>query len=158
RLRRMSDHVGIGIDGSNPLGFLAAIGTFAVLSRSFGVGQVSMSWVQGPGWMPFWCLPGQTDEGDFLEAVGQGLTSTTEFQLGANTNITLAPEEFRRFLVEASITATLEARSRLDILASYGCESVVNRNEQIEITRLCMITGQGHQDFLRTIQLLCEST
>jgi hypothetical protein len=111
-----------------------------------------------PGWRPVWRIVGETTEDDLLDALSHGLTNTDEFLLGANANIRLPPADFRQFVLEASTGATCRERRRIDILAAYGCESVVRRKEGIEISALCMITGQGHQDFLRTIGALIERT
>lgn len=42
-----------GLDGSNPLGFLAALGLFQVVDKAYTSGQTKLQWIQGAGtWIP----------------------------------------------------------------------------------------------------------
>src|SRR5580658_7233878 len=53
-----------GIDGSNLLGYLAALGTFRVLSTVQDGAEVRMGWSQNSGWTPIVFHPAiQTEEG-----------------------------------------------------------------------------------------------
>jgi CRISPR-associated endonuclease/helicase Cas3 len=68
-----------GLDGSNPLGFLAALGLFRVLDQSCGPGELRMSWVSSGGtWAPV--LHSTADPGLEENAI---LTSLTERLINA---------------------------------------------------------------------------
>ena len=47
----MSEHVLEGIEGSNPLGFLSALGTLVALDEQWP-GLVNLSWVKTSGYRP----------------------------------------------------------------------------------------------------------
>ncbi|QDV54240.1 helicase Cas3 [Rosistilla oblonga] len=79
--KRRTELLLTGIDGTRPLGFLAALGTFATLSRAFPEASLQFAWIsQHGGWRPmltsFDDLP--IDRDIVLDAVLQQLTSEDE--------------------------------------------------------------------------------
>ena len=152
----MSEHLAIGPEGSNPLGFLCALGAFCVLSRALHDRDVRMSWKWQAGWKPVWHLTGSATKGELCSALSGALTRGQEFLLANKADLTLSADEFRVFVVEASARATLADSKRADILAAYGCEAITDRKGGIRKTALCFITGQGHQHFLGAIRALAE--
>ncbi len=59
------------LDGANPLGFLAAIGTVALLSETDS--SVKIGWRPRARWMPFLFSPNQLEESKVLRCIGQKL-------------------------------------------------------------------------------------
>jgi hypothetical protein len=77
--------------------------------------------------------------------------------LGQNLSVT--SNEFRAFVGGAADAATLVDRTFADFAASYGCEVLVERKQdRIQSTPFCFITGSGHQHFLETMANLMEQT
>ncbi|WP_218934480.1 type I-G CRISPR-associated helicase/endonuclease Cas3g [Rosistilla ulvae] len=76
--KKRTELVLAGIDGTRPLGFLAALGTFATLSRAFPERPLQFAWIsQNGGWRP---MIGSLDElsldsDTVLDALLQQLTS-----------------------------------------------------------------------------------
>jgi len=61
-----------GLDGSNPLAFLAALGTLSVLTRTWPDSRIRMSWNQaGTTWHPTLHTGNHTDEQAVVETVNQ---------------------------------------------------------------------------------------
>ncbi|MCO6438182.1 MAG: hypothetical protein J5J06_13895 [Phycisphaerae bacterium] len=67
-----------GLDGSNPLGFLAALGLLRVLAESRDHRAVFMHWVEGPGtWVPEISIhpAGELSEDDVLDHLSESLAA-----------------------------------------------------------------------------------
>jgi hypothetical protein len=60
-----------GLDGANPLGFLAAVGTLAVLAESNL--QVKLGWRSGARWMPYLTSPQPLDNSEVLQRIAKRL-------------------------------------------------------------------------------------
>lgn len=62
-----------GLDGTNPLGFLAALGAFRILSQSRPYGRASMKWTpRGGTWIPCLCDT-SLSVAEFLDVLVTGL-------------------------------------------------------------------------------------
>ena len=59
----------IGIDGANPLAFLAALGAFRILTETLQNGKVSMAWQPGRTWHPVLRLKQDLDEKMIVEVI-----------------------------------------------------------------------------------------
>lgn len=71
-----------GLNGANPLAFLAALGTIASL-RSVGHTEVRLGWIQGLTWVPRLHIVGVNDEGDLADLLvdvlrGKAITDEAE--------------------------------------------------------------------------------
>lgn len=62
----------VGLDGSNPLGFLAALGTVVSLAEARD-GQPKLRWRLGHHWVPILEVSGVNDEDDLCRSVADGL-------------------------------------------------------------------------------------
>lgn len=123
-----------GLDGSNPLGFLAAVGTLCILGDAFA-GPVRLGWrsVQG-SWKPLLAGCG-SDEQEVCEAVLQALKNapTKVFDIGREIRKEKGKEkEFNKFpfaryrfvreLKTRQGNACPASRRDLDFLAGFGTE------------------------------------
>jgi len=61
-----------GLDGTNPLGFLAALGTARVLERQ-GRGEIRLGWQRRATWAPALEAPSFADPDALIGAVADGL-------------------------------------------------------------------------------------
>jgi hypothetical protein len=152
----MGEHLGLGPDGSNPLGFLCALGAFLVLSEAFPAADVRLSWRWSGGWRPVWKLDITDSQPEICDTIFKALTDGDEYMLGGKADLNLLPNEFRLLLLEAAASATMTERKRADILAAYGCEATLDRKGNIRRTALCLINGQGHQHLLTAITALAK--
>jgi hypothetical protein len=146
------------LDGSNPLAFLAALGTLRVAHLSDSAASVMMSWERISGcWRPR--LHGF---GDDEQAVCAKLMQAHWSPVGTfesiGKNLTVPADVFTRFAESAHDAATLQDRRAADFAAAFGCETCVDAEKgRIEYTDLCFITGSGHQDFLGTMVSLARN-
>ena len=151
-----------GIDGANPLAFLAALGTLRGLAIAWPEREVKLWWEPRDAWRPRLSIHGAPPS---REDVLAGLTDFAEMRpghvaLNIGDNLTVAPDAFRNAAKDAVHTAapSYAARSAADFIAGFGCEAVTerNRSDRIQDTALRTLRGAGHQHFLRTMRELSE--
>lgn len=156
----MSDEILLrALDGSNPLAFLAALGTLRLLHLSRPDVGVRMCWERLDGfWRPR--LEGlRVDEDALCDVLIDGPWAPVEVFERLGTNLTVPSEQFAPFVGEANRLATRQDRRAADFAAAFGCETCEDqRKGRIRYTDFCFITGSGHQDFLGTIGALAKST
>lgn len=163
----MSNYNGIllkGLDGSNPLAFLAALGTLRTLTLALPGEAVKMNWEQSEGaWRPrVRCsLSGDTDA--MIERLHQLLAEATHrasFAIGDNLN--LPADVFREHLLKAteSVQPLAEPMTRVDadFLAAFGSDAVRNDDGTMQDTALRTMSGAGHQHFLKRFRELVAKT
>ena len=120
-----------GLDGSNPLGFMAAVGLLQVLDDSTECADpVRLGWtVTQAGWRPL--LAGCVSEDEVCAAVEAVLhaASTAIFDIGKiqrgkkqSNKFPFTAERFVAALEAATRSARSEARRDVDLLASFGNE------------------------------------
>ncbi|MBL8216014.1 MAG: hypothetical protein JNK87_35150 [Bryobacterales bacterium] len=145
-----------GIDGSNPLGYLAALGTLRLLSQQHPA--VRMHWTRDTAaWRPV--LSGIDLASDALIAAllaAPAFPAIESAPLGKN--ITVEPAKFSEFVQKAEASLHPSGnRIPADFAAAFGSEVCVDKDKnRIEYTLLCFITGSGHQDFLETARTLLK--
>lgn len=218
-----------GLDGSNPVNFLAALGVLATLSSSDDRHDVRISWRERIGvWHPVvhWVtgdvsqiaqalavqlkcpftpdpaaealreqrqksfdvkkkqfkdavqelkrkkLRGKERDEEFansvapveagladcrsrwLEALRQCVPSM-EMSLGKHLNA--EQSELRETLQDAMREASVENRTVIDLLASFGSDACsMAKSDRMEASPFCFVTGSGHQYFLDTARQLTE--
>jgi hypothetical protein len=154
----MSDGVLLrALDGSNPLGFLAALGTLRLLHLGEPVGGAKMRWEPAGGfWRPRLASL-EAGEDELCELLANASWAPVESFEQLGRNLTVPKEKFRKFVSEASQLATRDDRRTADFAAAFGCETCEDKKrDRIKYTDLCFITGSGHQDFLGTIASLAD--
>lgn len=168
----MSDGILLrGLDGSNPLAFLAALGTLRTLTLALPDETVKMSWEDRDlntnehygAWRPrAWCsLAGDGDA--MVEAMEDLLSRASDracFTIGDNLN--LPANEFRSHLLKSvedeKALTTPVARDNVDFLAAFGSEAVANEDGTMQDTALRTMSGAGHQHFLKFFRELVSKT
>ena len=154
----MSDGVQLcALDGSNPLAFLAALGTLRLVHLSNPSAEVRMCWERCRGfWSPK--LQGlDTDEDRLCEVLLRAPWAPAKRFEQIGNNLTVSSKSFSPFVREAQKCATRHDRRTADFAAAFGCETCEDKQkDRIEYTDLCFTTGSGHQDFLGTMSALAE--
>ena len=148
-----------GLDGGNPLGFLAAVGTLRTIALAEPQSDWRMKWVeQEARWLPE--ISGQraitTEAFIDLLMLALRLDSTIEFDFGNNLSVT--PETYVKVVKEAQFRALKNDRRYADFVAAFGCEVLTNDNGKIQDTGLRTMSGAGNQHFLGTMKQLVSST
>lgn len=155
----MSEHEGVGPDGANLLGFLAAVGTLVTLTHAWPERNVRMSWVRRVAWRPVWHVEADSTEDELLDALYRELArraDAPEFnELG--DSLPVEADVFRRSAYRAAESATPSDRRFADFLAAFGCDAVTDREGRIQDTALRAVGG-GKQRFLAFMRTLARET
>ena len=149
-----------GLDGSNPLGFLAAVGTLRTVGLAEPEAAWRMKWLVRDGvWAPA-MLSDRPASADALIDLLYGRLrrkSTPEFDFSKNLNVN--PKTFRDEAVSAQQQAQLQDRIHADFVAAFGCEiHTTDKGKSIQDTALRTMSGAGHQHFLGTMKQLTQKT
>jgi hypothetical protein len=154
-----------GLDGSNPLAYLAALGALRMTSLAFPQRQVRMRWKNDSGgWRPHLAAEGTLDSDEWLDALDKVLRGETgQPAFGISSDLNMPCSDFRAVATEAQTTATKEDRNFADFIAGFGSEvveSLVNgkRTGIIADTAFRTMSGAGHQHFLGFMSHLEKQT
>ncbi|MCS6976082.1 MAG: hypothetical protein NZM31_03600 [Gemmatales bacterium] len=143
-----------GLDGTNPLGFLAALGTLRVLSLQKP--GVKLAWqLAGGTWRPviFGVQTALPDLGAELYAAIQTLDHSA---WSIDKRLPFSAKLLRQHAQEAARSASYSCRQKADILASFGVEYLEDNKGAFEKTDLCMVragdsAGQGLTAYAKRI-------
>lgn len=145
-----------GINGANPLGFLAAIGT-AVVAQSF-CPTVKIAWCEEAGfWRPI--LDGVSEERElFVEQMMLALTHASIKAFEIDRKLPFAVDAFRLALLDAQSTITIKDRRLADFLAAFGSEMYpgkdkgVFQDSKFRMVRSGDSAGQGLPVYAQSIR------
>lgn len=144
-----------GLDGSNPLAFLAALGTLRTLELAAREDEVRMRWrVEGGAWRPELASTGLSRE-PLVEVLHRTLCGSDDHpHLTLGKNLSVPPAQFRE---HASDAARSGSRRWCDFVSSFGCEVLRHSKlDRIQYTELCFVFGSGHQHYLATMAHLLQ--
>ena len=151
----------IGLDGANPLAFLAALGTLRTLDRIWPDKQVRISWLPHGVWMPVLHVKGTCSEDDVVAALQDVLpgmaTHPALTMLG--DNLTVTSEVFREFALAAARDFLRgDDRTWGDFAVAFGCDATLGDGDKVRDTALRTMSGAGHQHFLKFMRDLARIT
>lgn len=136
-----------GLDGSNPLGFLAAIGA-ATIAERFSPG-LRLGWKQtGRGWRPSIQHCG-SDESAFSERILETLREAPTTVFDIDKKMPFDVDRFTGALREAREHSSIADRRNVDLLAAMGTELYPNKQSgQFQDSKFRMVrsgdsAGQG---------------
>lgn len=149
-----------GLDGANPLAFLAAVGTLRTATLAWPAREITLGWHLSDGlWKPLLGTQGISDRETLLEGLSRQLARMAghpAFDVGDNLNFT--PDQFRRYAETAQELAASDD-TMAAFLGSFACEGVVDdQGKQVADTALRTMRGAGHQDFVKTMRDLVGAT
>ncbi|MEW6249642.1 MAG: hypothetical protein AB1716_03265 [Planctomycetota bacterium] len=143
-----------GLDGANPLAFLAALGVLRAASDS-GLERPRLSWRSQGAWRPVLHLPAAVSADDLIAQLHRQLAAAARNPaLDIGDDLAIGPAVWR-----AAAQAAVVARDMLaaDFLAAFGCDALVDEKGLIRSTALCMMSGAGHQHFLKGMRDILSS-
>ncbi len=111
-----------GINGANPLGFLCALGTLAVVARNYKHARLGWQFEVGQ-WMPV-LVDGPEECNALLDYLDRELAQLPMDVFEHESRMPFAAGRFREILLQAVRTTT--ERRELDLLAALGSEAVTN--------------------------------
>jgi hypothetical protein len=147
-----------GLDGSNPLAFLAALGVLRIFDNGRQTGLSGLKWVREDSWKPAIVTESPLARDSFLEELGNSLDLREGHEaIEIADNLSISSAEFREKCMSAVQTSTKTCRARVDFLASFGCDGVSDK-KNIQNTALRLLSGQGHQHLLLFMRNIIHDT
>lgn len=143
-----------GLDGGNPLAFLAAVGTLRAIDRAWRERSLKMAWHQiGGAWRPVLYGVGEDEAGLFLAHLDAGLKAMADQPaLTFARDLTVTAETFREVAERVRQTCSAGDRRNADFLAAFGSDAALQADRQsegaIQDTAFRTMSGTGHQHFL----------
>ena len=145
-----------GLDGANPLAFLAALGVVSAVKGMFP--EVRLGWRQtNHGWRP--SMQGCTEDKDrFSEQLNEALQSASMTVFGTDKKMPFAVEKFSNALLDAQTRSSIANRRDADFLAGFGVESYPDKKANIfQDSHLRMVrsgdsSGQGLPFYAQAIR------
>lgn len=143
-----------GLDGSNPLAFLAALGAFRLLASRLA--SVRLHWRIDGNWQPV--LSGFPD--GFQNSICRMILDSPavpapDISLALGKNLTVSATIYEAFAQSTSTDLQQGKRLLADFVSAFGSEACTQeKKDRIQYTSFCFITGSGHQDFIETAATL----
>ena len=145
-----------GLDGSNPLGFLAAIGTAVVAQELFS--DVRLGWkATGGGWRPSLKGCGE-DEEEFSKKLLGALNNAPMTVFDIDDKMPFDAARFSDALRDVQFRASISDRRDADFLSSFGTELYPDeKNGQFQDSSFRMVrsgdsAGQGLPFYAKAIR------
>jgi hypothetical protein len=151
-----------GLDGSNLLAFLAALGTLRALTLAEGGSGTRMRWDSNRSWVPVIANSTAESEEDLLailESAVAGEESISDaWKIGED--LTLGLEDFRNVLLKCMAVSSAGQRTNADFLTAFGSDGIGSRpkKDQMSDTEFRTMSGAGHQHFLGFMKELAAGT
>jgi hypothetical protein len=149
-----------GLNGANPLGFLAALGTLRVLTRADASLRPQMAWqVREGAWRPGIQLSSTFNEEQFAHYVVDACDKVkcdAAFDLG--DDLSVSADAYRTYASAAAHATSRSEFIHAEFAACFASEILVNENGAIQDTALRTMSGAGHQHFLKTMRGLVTET
>jgi CRISPR-associated endonuclease/helicase Cas3 len=151
-----------GLDGSNPLAFLAAVGAVLVADQLFPGAR--LRWDCLGKWEPVLELPAPVDEDEFAARAAEQLAKMSghpAFTLGElNADNLIASPTAYRGLCQGAAAATSPERTLADYCAAFGSDAIQTDADPplIQDTAFRTMSGAGHQHFLAFFRNIVGAT
>ena len=158
-----------GLNGSNPLAFLTALGLLRAIETMFPERLMKLGWQNNGGvWRPFLQFNGPEFEKETIcELLAEYLGSTLQLKLLSELgdNLTVSPLNFRehslRHLDEAC-QGNPESHVALQYLACFGTDATHQPHSKdrslMQDTALRTMSGAGHQHFVKFMRDIVADT
>lgn len=148
-----------GLDGANPLGFLAALGAWRIADQLQP--GAKLHWKTHAGhWAPVLFFTQPTDKEHFIKQLHQELGKMRQHRVFTfSKNLKLKPGEFEKEARAATERWFDEnERTSAAFFAAFGSSVATNEQGDVEDTAFRTMSGAGHQHFLKTMNDLAEAT
>lgn len=146
-----------GLDGSNPLAFLAALGTLRIIQRSEPSRQVTMAWVvSGSRYLPQISGP-VFNRKDLIARLASTLSTESVPPWNLSKKLPFEADALRDAASRSVKASSISDRDEIDAIASLGSEVFVDDKGQFADTALRMVrsgdsAGQGMLDYAQKIR------
>ncbi len=154
----MAELVLAGLDGSNPLAFLAALGALdAVAEQRSGEHEPRLQWVRRGYWRPV--LHTEIGREELIKTVMADLKAwkkeaALSLEYGGQRDLKPPPKFFREFAEGIAAKASRDRRQSADMLAAFATDCARDNKGNTKPTALHFTAGQ--QEFLAAVHGLME--
>ncbi len=148
-----------GLNGGNPLAYLAALGTFRILSETDN--RLKLSWMrQANAWIPVLHPSYALSKENLIQNLKARLDKMADHPVFTFANNPRIPAQRFRALAQDAVEALLEQADSVgqSFLVAFGCDAIQTETGEIEDTALRTMSGAGHQHFLKFMNDLAKST
>lgn len=161
----MAEFLFEGLDGANPLAYLAALGALRTTALTWPERNARLNWTSATGgWRPYLRLEDELDRDELLTALEVTLrdkSGQTAFTLA--DDLTIPCPAYKAAATSAVADAVAGDRRHADFLAAFGSEAVESeangkKTGQIADTAFRTMSGAGHQHFLGFMRELAGVT
>lgn len=177
RIQHGTDHVLTGLDGANPLAFLAALGTLRLLSLNWRGRTVGLGWTLAAGaWRPILHIQPEATPDEVIEAVHAnvpGVGDLFDADLLAECEragpekgqgkpkwrdkLRFPRDAFARRSRAGARDAAWDTRESIDRLAAWSTDAVAEEVEGVEVARWTVFDfTAGQQTFIGMVRELAE--
>jgi hypothetical protein len=161
----MTDFSLNGLDGSNPLAFLAALGTLRAATLLDPQTTPHLSWhVEDGAWRPVLRLSLPVEQADWVDRLATWLNAQQDCPVRSlGPDLTLPVETYRAAALQAQAEADPQHRIAADFLAAFASDQVQSQvagkpSGLVADTALRTMSGAGHQHFLAFMKDLAGLT
>ena len=138
---------------TNPIAFLAALGTLRILDGIRPEWQPHIGWIKKGDWIPVLPITGDNS----LEQVSAALATkvrnrATAPEFNWADVIAVVPERFHAEAEAAFQSATIYQRETVDFFSAFAAEGATSNSGDMKPTELCMTSGQ--MKFLKEIRAI----
>ena len=128
---------------SNPIAFLAALGTLRILDGIRPSWQPRIRWINNGDWIPELSVTGDNSLEQVSAALATKLTNrATAPEFNWADVIAVCPELFHAKAEAALETATVSQRETVDFFSAFAAEGATSNSGDLKPTDLCMTSGQ----------------
>jgi len=132
-----------GLDGSSPLGFLAALGVLRAMNAVHST--TKLAWTEtGGSWRPIVQAPGMSPS-TFVSTLNDGLKSLDGEPWKLNSKFPFEASALETATIEAIQTGSRSTRSGLDLLAGFGVSALLDDKGNFEGTAFQMVRSGDSQ-------------
>lgn len=149
-----------GLDGGNPLGFLAAVGALRTATMAWPAANPTLRWEAVSGaWRPALSVKTVQDKKGMISGLHQQLRKMADHSaLKIGDDINFTADAYRAFCCTAQDQIATDSIFA-EFLASFASEAIVDeKSGQIADTAFRTMRGAGHQHFLKTMRNLAALT
>jgi hypothetical protein len=149
-----------GINGANPLGFLAALGAFRA-AQQIHDSHVLLSWAPAAGtWQPILHTPLATTPESLIEGLNSYLSSQADSSVFTIAkNIKMPADRFRGYAISGVENwFSGVAPNWAAFAAAFSSDGVTDQNGEVEDTAFRTMSGAGHQHFLQFMNDVARAT
>lgn len=150
-----------GLNGSNPVAFLAALGAFRSISEIFEKRTFRLSWIpSGGAWLAILHSSEKIESEELVEALHKHLAARADHAaITVADNLKMPADQFRGYAKEAA-AAWMNGSdiAWAEFAAAFGSDGVLDDDGMIEDTAFRTMSGAGHQHFLKFMNGLARDT